>query len=332
MNPSNVQFSTVRLTCVTASFLHSVVCVLFCSCFLTLAVYAQTYSPYQFLRVNQSARSSALGGAVVSMTEDPSTVFFNPASISTVQDGRVSFTFQKHALDINSGLASYTGRLGTSGSFAATMSYASFGEFVGRDALGNTNGSSFSPRNVSVGFNYSNMVDTNFYYGAGLNFVNATFADGGTSAVTLNAGAIYRIPKARTNIGLSVLHLGTQLSKINISEPLPLDVRLGVNHRLRGLPLLVNVSFNRLAEDQQSVLERFKNFSLGGELYIGKVLEIRLGYDNTLRNATNFETQARMAGLSAGVGIKVKDIMIDYGFVSLSSALMLHRFSVNLGI
>lgn len=328
MIPSVIQFGRTQFAFCNKSLWFSVV---LCSCLLTTVVSAQTYSPYQFLRVNQSARSSALGGAVVAIAEDPSTVFFNPASISTLQESRLSFTFQKHALDINSGLASYNGRLGT-GSYSATVSYASFGEFVGRDALGNTNGSTFSPRNMSVGFNYSNMIDSNFFYGAGLNFVNATFADGGTSAVTLNAGALYKIPKARTNIGLSVLHLGTQISKINISEPLPLDVRLGVNHRLRGLPLLVNVSFNRLAEDQQSVLERFKNFSLGGELYIGKVLEIRLGYDNTLRNATNFETQARMAGISAGVGIKVKDIMIDYGFVSLSSALMLHRFSVNLAI
>ncbi|MBL7999935.1 MAG: hypothetical protein JNL32_15020, partial [Candidatus Kapabacteria bacterium] len=89
---------------------------------------------------------------------------------------------------------------------------------------------------------------------------------------------------------------------------------------------------NRLAEDQQSVLERFKNFSIGGELYLGKVLEVRLGYDNTVRNATAFDTQARLAGLSLGAGAKIKEITIDYAMSSLSSAGSLHRFSVGVGL
>lgn len=298
---------------------------------LCASAHGQTYSPFQFLRVNQSARAAALGGSFVQMSEDPSALFFNPASITTVANGRTSLTFQKHLLDINSGLASYIGKAGT-GSWAAAVSYASFGTFNETNAAGVKTGRTISAANVSIGGVYSNSIDTNFHYGVGLNYVQATLADASASAITLNAGLLYQIPKARTNIGLSILHLGAQLSKINVSEPLPVDVRLGVNHRLRGLPLMVNLSFNRLAEDQQSVLERFKNFSIGGELYLGKVLEVRLGYDNTVRNATAFDTQARLAGLSLGAGAKIKEITIDYAMSSLSSAGSLHRFSVGVGL
>lgn len=295
---------------------------------------AQTTSPYQFLRVNQSARAAALGGAFVQMAEDPSAMFFNPATISTISKSNTSFTFQKHVLDISSGLASYISKSENKGSWYAAVSYASFGSFERRDVKGVAIGNSFSGSNISIGGGYSNEIDRNFYYGVGLKYVQVSLDDAGSSALALDAGILYRIPESRVNIGFSILHVGAQLSKIgNQSEPLPVDVRLGINHQLRGLPLLVNFSFNRLAEEHESVLEHFKNFSIGGELHVGKVLELRLGYDNTIRNGTAFESQARMAGISFGAGLKIKEsYFIDYAMSSMSSAALLHRFSLSLAL
>ena len=52
----------------------------------TSLISADNTSPYQFLRFNSGARASALAGATVSMPEDASMMFFNPASISTVEN------------------------------------------------------------------------------------------------------------------------------------------------------------------------------------------------------------------------------------------------------
>lgn len=296
--------------------------------------HAQTLSPFQILRTNQSAKSAALGGAVVSLTNDASVAMFNPALLSTVPNKRLSATFEKNLLDINAGMATYVGRVGDSnGVWAANVNFTNFGTNNKVDVNGVATGGTFPVNSVSLQGMYSNEFDSNFTYGVGLGFIQTTIDDGSSSALFLNVGLLYQMPKARTNIGFSVLNLGTQLSSFNgTKEPLPLDVRLGVNHRLRGLPLLMNFSFKRLGEDNIEMLDRLANFSIGGEIYLGKVLDVRVGFDNSVRRASSFDTQARLAGFNAGVGIKVKDIVIDYAMSTLVSSAMQHRFSLSLGL
>lgn len=293
---------------------------------------AQTFSPFQFLRVNQTARSAALGGSTVAMIEDPGAMFLNPAAISTVNERKITATFNKHVLDLNSGLLSFVNPINNA-TWGLAVSYSSGGTFNGADVFGVPTGKDYIVSQVSVGGMYSAALDSGFYYGVGANFVSATFTEGSTSALYLNGGIIYKIPRSRWNVGLSFLNVGRQLSKVgDVSEPLPMDVRVGVNHRLRGLPLLVNFSLTRLAEDHETVWERVKNFTIGGELYLGKVIEVRVGYDNAIRNAVSFTSQARMSGISAGVGIHVKNTNIDYAATSLISGVWMHRFGLSLGM
>lgn len=295
-------------------------------------VSAQTTSLYRFLHNDASARSAALAGAFVSMPEDISALFYNPASVSTLKESRISATFLKHVLDINSGFLAYNSTLeglGDNGKFAVGVNYINYGSFDRADRNGVVTGT-FGGYDLAVSGVYSNILDSNLYYGIGLGFILNSLESSSSAAFAFDAGVLYRIPSARTNIGLSVLHAGSQLSSIGSErEQLPLDIRLGVNHRLRGLPLLFNVSFQRLADEQESFFRRFENFSIGGELYLSTALQVRLGYDNQRRAGLATESQKKLAGLSAGVGILIKEINIDYGISSLGNAGTMHRFSVS---
>ncbi|HYF04372.1 MAG TPA: PorV/PorQ family protein [Patescibacteria group bacterium] len=297
----------------------------------------KTGSPFQFLRFNESARAAALGGAFVAMPEDPSAVFFNPASVWTSGDKAISATFLKHVLDINSGLLSYSDHAENFGSYAASVSYTNYGSFQRADRNGPTAGT-FGVNDVSLAVSYANELDTNFFKGqlsygltgkflfVGLEVLNST-------ALALDGGLLLQLPHIRTNIGLAVLHLGTQLSTFNgEKEPLPLDVRIGVNHRLRGLPLLLNFSFHHLADETDDVFQRFENFSLGGEFYFGKSIQARIGYDNGVRRSTTESSSRKLAGLSAGVGIITNFANIDYAISSFGSPATLHRVSVGFGL
>lgn len=292
---------------------------------------AQTNSLYRFLRNDASARSAALGGAFVAMPEDPAGLFYNPASVATLAENRIAATYLKHALDINSGFLSYNSTLeglGDNGSFAVGINYINYGSFDRADRNGNILGT-FGGYDLAAVAAYSNMLDSNLYYGVALNFITNSLESSSSSAVALDAGLLYRMPEARTNIGLSILHAGSQLSTIGgVSEQLPLDIRVGLNHRLRGLPLLLNVSLHHLADETDAFWEKFENFSLGGELYISSALRIRLGYDNQRRAGLAPESQKKLAGLSAGLGIIIKDINIDYAMSSFGTVGTLHRFSV----
>ncbi len=291
---------------------------------------AQQASVFSFMRYGLSARHAALGGATNALTNDPTTVVLNPATLTTVEGSRVSATVLKHVLDINSGLAVYSTELESGATVAATAVFSSYGSFDRADELGTRFGT-FGANDVAFGVSYANEIDTMFSYGATAKFLYSGVADMASTAVAIDAGLLVRFPATRTNIAISASNLGVQLSTFDgTSDRLPVDVRIGLNHRLRGLPLLVNVSLKHLADDVPTLADRLLNFSVGGELYLGKAVQLRLGYDHASRNTTGVPVATQLTGLSGGIGINVKTIGIDYALSTFGSAAILHRLSVGL--
>lgn len=303
-------------------------CLFAVSLLCTSTAFAQL--PFQFLHLNQSARAAALGGAFTAMGNDVSAIFINPASLGTVEDNNLSVTFLKHVSDINSGLATYIIPLEMNGTLAASALFTSYGSFIRADGSGKQTGT-FGSSETALSVTYSNNLDSNLFWGASAKFAYSTLAEVSSVGFGVDAGIFYQMPKSRTNIGVSILNIGTQLSTYEgLQETLPLDVRIGINHRLRGLPMLVNFNFHHLGDETDDFFGKFANFSLGGELYLGKVIQVRVGYDNRVRTAVSVESQRGLSGFSAGVGIKTSFAMIDYGASSLGSAASLHRFSIGM--
>ncbi len=288
-------------------------------------------TPFNFLRYISSARAAGLSGSFVSVTNDPSAVFYNPASISVAGENNASFTFLKHVLDINSGNLAYIHQDKELGTFAGSVAYTSYGSFDYYDADGNKIGGTFGANDLMFGVSYSNILDSNLYYGVTLKFAYLSLEKESTSAMAFDAGLIYLLPDGRSNLGVSVLHAGSQLTTLSgVRESLPIDIRIGASHRLRGLPLLANLNFHHLADGTGSFLSRFKNFSLGGELYLGKYIQLRLGYSNHIRTKVASAIDKGMTGFSGGLGIEIESIKFDYGYSQYGSNANMHRFSLGL--
>jgi hypothetical protein len=312
-----------------AAYLAMAVLVFFLPELWSPVLLAQTYSPYQFLRLNTPARTAALGDATVASLEDTTFNALNPACAVTAVPGKVSATFIKHVLDISGGMASYTVQTADKAKVTVVASYMSLGSFEGKDNAGNSTGQTLHAGSLSFGALYARQIDSGFFGGVGLSLVSSQFPDAQTIAATLSGGVYYHIPQSRWNAGLSIMNLGTQLKRLgSTEESLPTDVRLGVSHRLRGLPLLFNFSFHHLVEKNVALFDGFKNFSLGGEFYVAKVIQLRVGYNNTLRASSSFPVSARLAGVSFGVGFVTKMITVDYAMTNMMSGVAIHRVSL----
>lgn len=296
----------------------------------TTALYAQQSSIFGFLRSSISARSAGVAGSNVAQTGDVSAVVLNPATLETLDTNLLSATFIKNVLDINSGLITYSTEVEGLGRVAATINYMSYGSFqsVNQEAVA---GKDFTVMDMAVGVSLSKAIDTLISYGVTLKVLHSSLYDQNSTAIALDGGLLFRLPASRTNIGLSVLNLGTQLSTYDgTSDRLPVDVRIGVNHRLRGLPLMVHASLTSLADEVPSFFDRFLNFAVGGELYIGKYVQARVGYDNTTRNTSAVNVSTQLTGLSGGIGVNTNTIDVDYAINTLGSSAILHRISIAL--
>lgn len=309
--------------------MKSIVIVVF---ILAFSISSADDTPYNFIRFNSTARAAAMSNAVVSIENDASLIFFNPALLQTADEKPLYTTFSKHVLDINSGNVVYHIKdLDLDGgNLAAQVNFNSYGSFDNYDNTGQLYGNGFTGSDLSIGATYSNELDSNWYYGVSGKFIFLTLEEQSSSAMSLDAGMFYRFNE-RTNIGLSVLHLGTELSSLNgQSATLPVDARLGINHRLKGLPLLVNFSLHHLADEVDSFGERFQSFSLGGELYLSDHINLRVGYDNQIRNFATSDENKGLSGLSGGVGLLFEDFNFDYAYSEYGGSIALHRFSLGL--
>lgn len=288
-------------------------------------------SPFDFIDFEQSARDAALARAGIGIEGDLGMASLNPALFHTVEDKKLSLTFLKNIADINSGYVSYIIGDYKFGRISTSAIYNNYGTFDYRDDNGNTSGE-FGASNIALAGHLSGELDTNFYYGVSLKFIYSGIESYATTASAIDAGLFYRI-NPNSNFGFSIRNAGYQITKFNgESNTLPLDVRLGANHQLKGLPVLVNFSFHHLANENQKILERFGNISIGGEVSFGKYIKARVGYNTFMRREIASEFNPGTAGISAGLGIVLDKLNFDYGFVNYSAGANQHRFTINYDI
>lgn len=289
---------------------------------------AETNTVFNFLRNDVSPRAAALAGSFVTITNDPNSIFYNPAALSTLETPMGSLGFFKHLLDINSGYASYSQSYEDLGYFGAGILYTNYGSFDETDDLGNTLGT-FSASEFAFTLGYSNLFEESLHYGVNVKFIYSSIAGYKSTGLAGDIGLLYGIPDTKVTVGASIRNLGAQLSSyISTKESLPLDFVVGASLVPRGLPLLLNVNFHKLNEDQDKFGDRFKAFTVGGEFTLSKVLQARVGFDNEKRKDLRIGATSGLAGFSGGIGITASEYKIDYSLSSLGSIGSLHRISI----
>ena len=281
------------------------------------------------LRSDQSARAAAMAGAFATIGSDPNGIFYNPALLATIDSvSPVSISGFKHVLDINSGALAGATRIDGFGGVGAAVTYMSYGSFNRTERNGNSDGT-FSSQDLVLTLGWGDNLGEGFSAGIGGEIIFSSIESYSSTALALNGGLYFEDTASRIQAGLALMHLGTQVSGYGEeNEALPLDLKLGVSHQLRGLPLLLAVNFNQLLDDGETFLDRFSSFSIGGEFTLSDPLRLRIGYDNRVRQDVSFGGSRGLAGLSAGVGLLIDAYRFDYGFTSLAGLGSQHRITL----
>ncbi|MFA6979176.1 MAG: type IX secretion system protein PorQ [Ignavibacteriaceae bacterium] len=311
-----------------SSLLHSSVKLIVIS-FIGVAVVNGQNNTYEFLRIGLSPRAAALGGSFVAATDDPDVIFYNPAGIYNLEETPVSFSYVNHLLDINLASLSVTRNVEGIGKFGASVQYINYGTFPKTDEYANQNGE-FGAGEFAFSAAYAGLIDENFIYGANIKFIYSGIAEFSSTALGVDIGLQYLIPDENLSFGFALSNVGTQLSKyISTKEELPLDVTVGASKKLLHLPLRFFVDFHKLNESQSNFFNRFKNFTVGGEFTLSKVLKLRAGLDNEKRTELKVGNFAGLAGFAIGLGVTVKDYQFNYAFSSLGQIGAMHRIGIN---
>lgn len=296
-----------------------------------LSVFAQSEIPaFDFLRVETGAKASSLAGAFDTYTDDPNAMFYNPASLSTITNNKISAGFGKYLLDMNFGTLAYAQKYKDIGWFGIGVKYFDYGSFDRADESGTPTGETFNANDLMVSVGYGNFIYERINYGFTLKYIYSGIAEYKSSAIAMDFGMQYHMPESQLSLSFGVLNLGSQLSSyIDTKEKLPLDIRVGVSKRLEHTPVRLNVTFSKLNESREKLIQHIKAFSIGAEFIFSDYVSARLGYDNESRQDMKLGTSLGISGFSTGLGIRFAEkYVFDYSLNSLGKVGSTHRVNV----
>lgn len=305
----------------------------------TVPTFAQpggSLSSFTLLRFDASARTAALGGAFTAVADgDVNGLFSNPALPSPATSRTASLSYLNHLAGINAGTLAYgqtSSRLSTT--FSGGVRFVHWGSIQGRNRRGERTGS-FTAGDVAFTLGAARALGSRVRYGANVHLLYAQIEEAQATAVATDLGMRYRVPGQQLTLGASLRHLGTSLNGFGQeSATLPLDLQVGLSKRLAHLPLMLSVTAYDLndlgtgVEGGTTADHVLGHLTFGGEVRLGEVLRLRLGYNHRRGQDLAFNDRFDLGGLGGGFGLVVGGIFVDYAYNSWSELGGLHQFTL----
>lgn len=287
--------------------------------FFPVFVFAAGRVDADFLRMEPSARTSGISGAFCGVADDLSAIIFNPAGLVQIKNTSISLTHYSSFADTNCEYISAAIPFGKSTAAASiqcgyTMDFDEIDEFGNEVGpipnfdfvLTGAYGFYIMPQ-VSLGLNLKGFYSKLYLYQK-MGFA----ADAGLFV------ALAHDPDTRA--GLVIQNVGSQSAYINISDPLPSNIKAGLSTKFKfsGLGnLLFSIDVNRLfGKDEIPTLD------LGMEAEVYDVLVIRAGYG----------FRHDVANLSVGIGVLLDKIRFSYAYQPLDCLGTAHRITLDFEI
>jgi len=306
----------------------------------------------QFLKIEPSARISALGNAGSALYGEAVASYFNPASLGRLENSDIQFTHNNWLADINYNYAIGAIKVGGVGTFSVQVTSLNSGEIDVRTVdqpLGT--GERYTVTNFALGVGYGMMLTDRVSVGLQLNYIQESIWHSDLTAFGLNFGVQYEVEKGGLMLGASVSNFGPRASyngrdlyvnydfdsdKNGDNDKLPAELRTDSY----SLPTVFRVGATYPVKINESNLllfsaeathpnDNFESVNVGAEWTLFNTFSLRGGYRDLF-------LQDSEGGLMLGAGAKVEvnsvyNIRFDYAWGDYGRLAEAHRFTVGIG-
>jgi len=300
----------------------------------------------QFLKIPVGPRAAAMAGAVVSNSDDASSLFWNPAGIVGVKSGAL---FAAHAdwwATVKLNHAAYVQSFDDIGSFGVSVTVLSMDamEVTTEDDPEGT-GQTFDAQDVMIGASYARRLTTEFSVGVTAKYIQQRIWNESASGVAFDVGTQYRIGfrdltigMSMSNFGANMTYAGRDLSVDYTVDPNNSNVRLAPASLAAEefpLPLYfqVGISMSPYTSENFSVLlaadvahpnDNQERVNVGAEVTVLGQLFFRGGY--------RFGYDIEKATMGVGVALPLGSVSLtaDYAYAMYDLLPNISRFSVGM--
>lgn len=276
----------------------------------------------QFLKIGIGARAAGMGAAFVSVSDDASAVYWNPAGVARITRNVIAFNHCDWAADISfSQLAYVFDPHYIPGMMAIHARSLYMPEQIVRTVYKpQGDGRKFDNGDVAAGITYARSLTDKFSAGLTFNYVHSSLADYSASAYSFDFGTLYDTGFQSLRIGMSILNIGNEMEFIEDTVKLPTMFRVGMSMNLyqdAQYSLLSAAEFSHPPDNNERA-------NVGLELGFKDMLYMRGGY--------GFGYDAE--GMALGIGFKFPtsanaEATVDYAYTDHDQLGAVHRMSLD---
>jgi len=291
----------------------------------------------QFLKIGVDARAIGMGEAYTAVTDDISSVYWNPAGLALKPQKQILFSHTQWVADImyEYFAASKVTSLGTFAISASALHMPAMDVYI-EESFDIPTGEKFYAGDFSAGLTYSSLFTDKFSFGFTAKYLRQNLDLYSVNGVAVDVGSLYNTKWQNLTIGMSLRNFGPDMKyrldndndgqydedpfdlldndhdgKIDedrkeLPFKLPMNFSLGV-----ATDIFRNENNYLIASFQlDNCVDRMETYNLGAEYSMG-IFKIRSGYQ--------FGLDA--AGFSAGFGWKIPlrfaVLDIDYSYTNM---------------
>ena len=186
-----------------------------------------------FLEIGFGASGTAMGDAQVSMANDVSSMYWNPAGLARLKSSEVMFVNQPWIADMNASFSAAALVLPSIGTLGVGVIMMNYGEMeVTSMSMQEGTGEKFTPKDMAIYVSYARNLVNWFSFGASGKFISSNIWHMSATALAFDLGVIIRTPffsptnknEDGMSIGMSISNYGSALKYDGMDLLNPIDV------------------------------------------------------------------------------------------------------------
>ncbi len=299
-----------------------------------------------FLEFSVGSRATAMGGAYTAVANDATALYWNPAGISSIPTGEVTFNYLKWLAGMTFTFTGGVLNAGSFGAFGLSITSLATPDMVVRtvdepEGLGTR----FDAGDLAIGLTYARQLTDRFSFGSTFKFIQRRIWHMSANGIAMDFGVLYTMPWDRVKMGMSILNFGSKLQIRGVDALVFTDIdpskagnNTAVLAHLRtktwSLPILfkfglaytvLNNHYNHIivSGDFLHPNNNYESANIGMEYAFLNRFFLRLGYNSLfLKESEN--------GLTFGLGVLYQRINMGYSYARMKHFNFVQQFSIGI--
>jgi hypothetical protein len=257
-----------------------------------------------FLSIETGARGFGMGGAFVSVSDDISSMYWNPAGIARIHQTETSFNSTRWIADITNNYAALAIPLNQFGVLGVNAMFLSVDPMdVTTVSAPEGTGESFTMGSFAFGLAYAKQLTDRFSIGFNAKFIQERIYHSSAQGIAMDVGTLFNTQLEGLKIGMSISNYGTKMRMGGRDMLLQADIdasKKGNNENINAnlqtdaydLPLMFRVGLSMdilkgrynsnliLSVDALHPNDNVETVNVGAEYTFKKMVSLRCGYQS----------------------------------------------------